>query len=251
MVLELKWNIFVDLDGGHWVQSCHQAPTGGAPLLATREEAFEILGPYLDAIRSVIDKAIGRWLSLPADFRSDANALARATAINSLMHTHALSELPQLGIRVTSKRSYFLFRFGDRMELRFKKLDSKLRASYSRTKSALGFFEQQQLKQLQFEYPDAPPPITNAVAGYRWDDLTETKVKIYIVCPNGDNNAWDICISQETIDLAMGAAGAVVEPIRVSSRRTPAAKGDKTGRKSRSGPRPKERPSDQKNAGDE
>lgn len=105
-------------------------------------------------------------------------------------------EASHLKIRVVNRRGRALFVIAGQVNLSFKKLNRKLRASKGHTRQALNFNAQQLPEQLVMDL-DAKP-VTNVIAGYR-SDIADATFEIYLTCPDGDANKWDIKLSESEV----------------------------------------------------
>lgn len=157
----------------------------------TIEEAGAILDPFLERIEFCIASAIEEYNKIDSQTRSKFKKRTKASIINDFMVFNAARELEGLqGVLFSHNRQQFSVFLNDNFQLRFKKLDYRLRPSNIRTIQVFNFENQ-----VQTQLPDMPSPVTHIIAGYVWNDLQTAIKDIYITCPNGPYNEWELRIS--------------------------------------------------------
>jgi len=157
----------------------------------TIEEAGAILDPFLERIEFCIASAIKEYNKMESQTRSKFKKRTKASIINDFMVFNAARELEGLqGVLFSHNRQQFSVFLNDNFQLRFKKLDYRLRPSNIRTMQVFNFENQ-----VQTQLPDMPSPVTHIIAGYVWNDLQTAIKDIYITCPSGEYNEWELKIS--------------------------------------------------------
>lgn len=204
-------------------------------MINTPDHAAEILGPYLPVLHQVVRRAVAKWMALPVVNRMAKRSTTRANWIYDEMVEAAFEELQGIeAIALKVTRGYLRITIAGQFSVKLKKLNDRLRPSNVRTKASQAF-----VNQVMLEIEDAPAPLTNIFLGYKWD-ATETEIEVYIVCPIGDNNLWNIQITADgTGGAAVGAPAPIAPtPITPEPQRT------------RRRPVAKKRPAEQQNTGD-
>lgn len=196
----------------------------------TREDAERLLAPLLDTIRDCIADAIREYRNLDSGLRWKLRKRSRSSMINDFMAFNARSRLAGLeGVYFSEYRGLFSVYVGDGIRLRFKKLDSRLRPSYIPTGQANDFMCQVNPPMLD----GMPVPPTNLIAGYRVETMPLSTPAIYVVCPDGKRNAWELRVNVDEAPQDIASLfGQAVSPlsrspksIRVRDSRT-ASNGD-------------------------
>ena len=132
--------------------------------LPTKEEAEVIVEPIRDVIRQALSNAVAR---IGPSFREVLHILSPRSQ-SSIIHDHIVHHAKSLlaaipGIKTFKQRGIFTVAIEESADLRFKKLDGKLRASNVRTKQSSLYSLQLRLN----GFADLP----RLTAGYRLDHL--------------------------------------------------------------------------------
>jgi hypothetical protein len=147
-----------------------------------------------------------------ADYADDENYSTAARVVHSLSvrahirnahivdrATRWIAEQPDLNLKIKKLKGRYFFVIGDRLWLSFKKLDEKRRVRGIPTRQAQNFM-QQRLQQNLWPAEDMPAA-TNVFAGYIPFDA-ETRFEVWLACPDGKVNAWELQLSgAEIVDL--------------------------------------------------
>lgn len=161
------------------------------------EEAEKILRPHLETLYECIDGGIEEFKTVPSSLRVKITPTTQANIIRDLIVARArerFADVPE--IRVLDRGRLFHLCIQDQLLIKFKKLDGRLRSSNIPTQNALAFINQAQLAQPRL--PGMPPPPTNLLAGYQWNQL-RTSAQVYVVCPNGQRNEWTLLVSPGSV----------------------------------------------------
>ena len=157
------------------------------PLFEYRE-AMDMLDEHIPHIQDSIVSGWGRWKSLPADVRVDATPRSRASIVHDFIVSHAAKKM---NAKVHDYSDMKLFLLGNKVALRFKKLDGNLLSRNQPTGQVRDFRAQGSLSGI--------PSLHNLEAGYILDDLDQEIDGIHIVCPNGKSNYWSVSIGEGEI----------------------------------------------------
>lgn len=121
----------------------------------------------------------------------------------------AVVDRPDFKVRVV--RGRLLFRIEDRVDVSFKKLSATLRPRNYPTKQSQNFQDQLSLQQSPLLSDGIPNAVTHVVAGYAATDAAQTQFEIYVVCPDGPNNRWELCLSG--VDVVEFLSAPALSPI--------------------------------------
>lgn len=158
------------------------------------DEANKLITPVIEEkLRSGIINALQDYNDLDASLKLTLSANTRANFINDRMCFHVRDKMWHMsGIDFIKRRGrWHLVIIGKKeaLEVKFKKLDDNRRPSNICTNESQDF-----MSQVQLEFPGMLHPITNIVAGYQLN-TTRTGIKgIFVVCPYGSQNKWEIDI---------------------------------------------------------
>ncbi len=165
-------------------------------MVVSRDDADGILSPLLQAVWESVSQAVDDYKKLDSDKRAIFKTRTRANIINDLMVHYAAGKLAAFpGVQCGYFRQQFRVIIADArkaelLKLMFKLLDRRLLSRYIPTQQKLAF-----VNQLQPELPSLPNPVTNIIAGYRWNILQTEVDGVFIVCPNGRQNEWALEVS--------------------------------------------------------
>jgi len=168
----------------------------------SRAESETILSPFLDELWDCVTVAIERYRNLPSEYSSVFSKRTRSSAIADLMYHQAQSGLASRpDVRFQTLRGQRFIMVGDAFKMRLKKLDENHRPHNIPTQQVLDF-----LHQVQPQLPGFAEPLTNLFVGYRWNLLETAARGVYVVCPNGDWNAWVLEIQPRTASVSTPVA---------------------------------------------
>ena len=163
-------------------------------MVILKTEAQELITPVIEEkLRSSIISALQDYNDLDISLKLTLSATTRANFINDRMCFHIRDKMVNLpGIDfIKRRRRLHLVIIGEKeaLEVKFKKLDDNRRPSNICTNES-----QEYMHQVQLEFPGMLHPITNIVAGYQLN-TTRTGIRgIFVVCPLGSQNKWEIGI---------------------------------------------------------
>lgn len=157
-------------------------------------EAKELITPIIEEkLRSGIINALQDYNDLDTSLKLTLSATTRANFINDRMCFHIRDKMGNMsGIAFIKRRGrWHLVIIGkeEALEVKFKKLDDNRRPSNICTNESQEF-----MSQVQLEFPGMLHPITNIVAGYQLNTLRTGIKGIFVVCPYGSLNKWEIDI---------------------------------------------------------
>ncbi len=163
-------------------------------MVISKTEAKELITPAIEVkLRSSIISALQDYNDLDTFLKLTLSPTTRANFINDRMCFHIrdkMVNLPSVDF-IRRRRRLHLVIIGEKeaLEVKFKKLDDNRRPSNICTNES-----QEYMDQVQLEFPGMLHPITNIVAGYQLN-TTRTGIKgIFVICPYGSQNKWEIGI---------------------------------------------------------
>lgn len=149
------------------------------------EVAQKILGPHLPTLRSCIDdgfRAVAAEEAARPEFHRATTPRTRACMINDqIVHLAETRFQGTEGVSVSHNRQFLTVTIDDKFEVRFKKLDKKLRASNIPT-------HKQRRYSLQLRFAGMEDA-TRIIAGYQIDPYGQS-VTPWITCPDGLSLHW-------------------------------------------------------------
>jgi hypothetical protein len=173
--------------------------------LLTQAEADHLLAPYKAVLLTILHGALDDWHdTLTRQPTTTGGLTARTRA--SFVHDRAVARLAAAlgdhpGLRLKKARGgLFVVIVHDRLVLKIKKLDKRLRSRNIATQQTLAFATQEPITGM-----DGVNSATNATAGYVLDALTADPVNFVIVCWDGGVRLWTVSLADEA------ATGRVVE----------------------------------------
>lgn len=164
----------------------------------SKEEAAELLSPYLDLFRRCMDEAWHEWQSFYQSKHHLLDPRARAAIIHSEIANNARRYFEGLpNVQVKRARGILILNIHNRIVIRFKKLDHKHRTSNVLTR-------QQLLLSLNLQLPGFPPHSARLNAGYKLDDLQTAIEEMLVTAQIGREVKWEINIlSRQADNLVM------------------------------------------------
>jgi len=155
-------------------------------------EAKKLITPTIEEkLRSGIINALQDYNDLDTYLKLTLSATTRASFINDRMCFHIREKIGYMsGTDFIKRRGRLhLVIIGEEgaLEVKFKKLDDNRRPSNIRSYESQDF-----MNQVQLEFPGMLHPITNIVAGYQLNTIRTGIRGIFIVCPYGSQNKWEI-----------------------------------------------------------
>lgn len=176
------------------------------PGVLSLDEADSLLQPYLPMVVKCIETPIREWKALCEReplFALSLDSRARANVINSHVVKAVEKKFSKVkGVHLTRDHGFLVLIIKDKIVVRFKKLDAKLRSSNIMT-------NQQQKLYYQRDIPGLPPGATVVIAGYRLDATGMLLSDVHVVCPIGRRNKWAIPVlegAEQTIRLPAASA---------------------------------------------
>jgi len=149
------------------------------------DDAKPVLSPLFDQLWDCVTSAIADYHKLPADERLRHTRRTRSSLINDYMVDNAkkafASRHPAITFPTIRGRTFMMI--GNEFRVAFKKLDSRKCTRNIPTQQALAFVNQLQVPGLS---------MTNVVVGYQWNLLQTAAKGVFIACPVGQRNEWDI-----------------------------------------------------------
>lgn len=192
----------------------------------TEEEAKEELDSYQKIIATAFDKAVSKTHELghPSFTKRTRAGMIRDLAVHNLKHD--LKGVKD--VKVLEKDNTVLFRFGESLIGRVKKLDKKYNASYNLTESSEKYTNQ------QYELFGNEYRLTSVHIGYVLDDFGVGIKNIIITCPvnSGKSSKWlfPLEISSTKQDVTLETNEEQNERFRVKSEiQKDKSKNDRTG----------------------
>ena len=194
----------------------NKSPTHQINLLS-REDAIQVLAPYLEEIQEVHYWAMHKLLAAIQPDIELGLALqpsAKASMLNDLIWHRAQERFlgdPSLRFLVVSKpgsRGFKALYIHDKLLVRFKKLDEGGRAKNYRTPHQEEYDSQLPM--------DEVPQATRIVVGYVLDEFHTGFAKIQITCPLNDGFLWQEVVSEgsaEQTNIEFSPVPEVEEPI--------------------------------------
>jgi hypothetical protein len=173
--------------------------------LIDRDEALATLKPFLPDLRACITRGWEQYHIQPVAQEGRASRRSRASLVHDLIVDGARRLFAgRPGVRIDEGRGFLVLVFGERVAVRFKKLNGAMRPSHIPTEQAQSF-----VHQLSLFGEDA----TNLIAGYQLDELGVTLEHIAITCPRGDGVAWYAMIDAPTMAMpALAVEAAMPKP---------------------------------------
>lgn len=162
--------------------------------LLDQSEVKIILTPHMDSLNNVLQLAFDRYHNL--NDKHEHTPRSRASLIHDFIVINAEKEFSNItGLECGYTRGLFTVSFYDKVIIRFKKLDYRMKASNIPTQQALCFETQEQLPLPSFPLLPSPTIVT---AGYipnpTW---TEINQKV-ITCYKDKEILWTIPIAHST-----------------------------------------------------
>jgi len=158
----------------------------------SKTEADTILQPYYSALSRTIEKAFDRYNNFKD--KVGHSPRSRASLIHDFMVNEAEKEFDDIPeVSTHSYRGLFALYFHDKLIIRFKKLNNKLKAANIPTQQALRFDAQEQLSL----FPGEPIALATLTAGYVPGQAWTKIEKIAIVCWHNSELLWCLPIEKE------------------------------------------------------
>jgi hypothetical protein len=178
--------------------------------IVSKEKAESVLQPHFDSLLDIVNGAWRDWEelgTLAPHLRAPLSNHCRARFVyDHIVRRAKLAFEGKPGIRLEEKRGFLLIHIQNILTIRFKKLDSKLRASNIQTR-------QQILFSLQMDIPGLPRS-TRLVTGYRLDELQIAIEQIAVTCPNGNKLEYVIEIPDSGSNVIALPGSGPTQPIK-------------------------------------
>jgi hypothetical protein len=171
-----------------------------------KAEAERFFAPHFDRFTAALADGFSEYDEIDPKLRAKNRSRSKSSNINDFISHRIQEEFDGVGGAVFVERHGAIqLILENTYRVKFKKLDRRLRAHNVPTQTVMAFwFQAQQI------LPFTPDPVANVWVGY-----TATKSGalegIYIVCPQGRHNAWEI---------PLGIERAASQPITFPSART-------------------------------
>jgi hypothetical protein len=168
----------------------------------SKEEARELLIPFAQSFYEAITGGFQDYKT----YDSGRGHIHNKTVKSNLVRSYVVDRLKKLviensNLRLIEKQRMLVVAIGDKLRVRFKKLDKKYRSQNVRTKQSLEFRN----RTITFNGQQALP----MDAGWRVDRLYNEISDVHFVCPDGVGNLWRIPLT----DLAAQKGQAVFFPV--------------------------------------
>jgi hypothetical protein len=151
----------------------------------SEEVAQEVLGPHLPLLQSCIEdgfRAVAEEEAARPDFHRATTVRTRACMINDQIAHLAETRFHDItGVTISHNRQFLTLTVDEKFEVRFKKLNRKLRASNIQTRKQRCYSLQLRLTGME--------EATRVVAGYQIDAYGQS-VAPFVTCPNGLSLHW-------------------------------------------------------------
>jgi len=165
--------------------------------LPTKEEAEKIIEPFRFILHKALTDAVADWPKFYDKVRHILSSRSQSSIIHDHIVHHAKSLLAEIpGVKTFKQRGIFTVALDESADIRFKKLDSKLRASNVKTSQSNRYSFQLRLE----GFADLP----RLTAGYVLDDLRLALARAVVTLQVGRSVLYSIPLT--------GAAGQDVLP---------------------------------------
>ena len=169
--------------------------------MISEEEARTLLDPYHTPLRACVTTAWQQWRTVILPVVPVAYPRGQANIIYELIAQEARRQfLPLPGVQIIEGAVRLFLAIGDRVLIRFKKLNERLRPSNYPTYQALLFDEQMDL-------PTIPSKAERITVGYKLNEL-QTDISVHVVYLQGKDIVWDYLLEQpQTTVLPLAPQG--------------------------------------------
>ena len=154
------------------------------------EEAKAILEPHIRTLQNCVISGLDEYNQYYSSTHHILSPHARARIIRDHIIFSVKKDFEGVnGVKISNKRGLFLLFIDEKLLLRFKKINNKMRANNYPTKQAREFSE-------QLSFDGFLPSTTNINVGYIANDIFTSAEKIVVVCPNNmSSNKWYLDIT--------------------------------------------------------
>jgi len=146
-------------------------------------DALPLLQPHEQRITTIVRDAWASLMAYPKEKLMVLDSTARANIVSCEMRFRATAYFEGLGVPVHHHNRALLFVLGDRLALRFKKLDDELHSKNIPTQQVAAFRGQMPLMGIG--------DVSFIDVGYVLDRDQVNVERICAVCPNGEENFWE------------------------------------------------------------
>lgn len=154
-----------------------------------KRQAEELLAPFESLLYSIPSDAVSRYIRDFGDIRFQLGKRSDASIIHDLMiglAVERLDALPEFSRMHNLGLHYYYASNGEiSANIRFKKLNERMRSSNIPTNQAVLFNHQE----LQPELPNMPP-LANITLGYTFNSTRTSAEAVFLTMPHGDRNIW-------------------------------------------------------------
>jgi hypothetical protein len=179
--------------------------------LPTKEEAEKIVEPVREALRQALSKAIEDWPKYYEKVRHILGSRSQSSIIHDHIVHHAKSFLTTIpGVKSFRQRGIFTVAIKESADVRFKKLDGKLRSSNVSTKQNNRYSLQLRL--------DGFPDLPRLTAGYVLDDLRMALSRAVVTLQVGRTVRYAISLSGDSGQQVMAFPSPAIPPAEPSRR---------------------------------
>ncbi len=186
--------------------------------LLTKPLATRIIKPHSEVLVGCFDGAFDDWAKILGSRPTETAGLSTRTrtcfihdrVVYRLQVAENAGETP--GLRVRKVRGLNVAILNDRLMLKFKKLDNRLRSRNIPTGQTIAFDHQTPL------IASSVGRVTNATSGYVADDTTGSGAAIVVVCWNGEDQFWDIPLRGGSAEGALEIPAEPTTPKRARTR---------------------------------
>ena len=157
--------------------------------MISKDEARTLLEPYHIPLRACVMAAWQQWRTVILPVVPIAYPRGQANIMYELIAQEARRQfLPLSGVQIIEGSVRLFLAIGDRILIRFKKLNDRLRPSNYPTCQALLFDEQMDL-------PTIPSKAERITVGYKLNEL-RTDISVHAVYVQGKDVVWDYQLEQ-------------------------------------------------------
>lgn len=164
----------------------------------TKEEAKELLSPYVHRIVNCVESSVNTYFTNPAlaPFRLKLGKRSDASNCHDFIKDSITDEFEGVpGVRAyTTRNQLFLLSIQGRVVLRFKLFDEN-KFSRSIMTQQLLLFNNQEMEQLEIEFANYPHGLLHV--GYTVNDLRTGVENLYITYRYRNRNLWDWDLYEE------------------------------------------------------
>lgn len=155
--------------------------------------------------------------SIQAEIRLKLTPRTKASIVNDCAVHNLAEPIEGMGGRVVRSHGQYRFWLSDYCQMCVKKLGKGLRPARGRTKRSQDFLCQQ----TQFGFSAEVRQAKNVILGYRLD-RAEVEAQVYLICPDGPVNEWEIGLDELVPASAARSEKVLIDPQTLELQRRPA-----------------------------